>query len=403
MQDARELARRGGWLPARRGLGRRLADGSAAIGVAAALVGARLADLWPARQAALAESTARGAAVGAFVAAGAVAGLSLMAAGAPAPGSMASVAAPASFVPPTFPRINPLPRNVVMMRSDSHDFFSSAWPNTLDATLGRLPRLDLGLDDRDALPAPPAEPAVPNGLRRVPAAPVRGRASVGLPRDVADACAVSVEVVPLAAAMIGIELAAPCDAGSTFAVQQGLIAATGRLDGDGRAVVEIPALAARPTVRAQVAGRAPLTRRTDTIAFAAYDRIAVRWTGAAALQISAFERGARPGEAGHLHDGNPGGIVDAIARSGGFLDRIEGPNGGTLVYTVPRGIAREVVLEAEVTAANCGRAVEATVLQVGPDGRAARQALAMTLPECDAVGDFVMIGLLDRPRLARLD
>ena len=66
------------------------------------------------------------------------------------------------------------------------------------------------------------------------------------------------------------------------------------------------------------------------------------------------------------------------------------------VYTFPSGmIASEfdvmLVAEAEITTGNCGQKLNAQSLQVSPTGQTAALDLTMIMPECDAVGDVLIL------------
>ena len=57
--------------------------------------------------------------------------------------------------------------------------------------------------------------------------------------------------------------------------------------------------------------------------------------------------------------------------------------------------------EAEVTAQNCGQVIEAQSLELGDGGRLRTQYLTMTAPDCDAIGDFLVLNnLVDDPKIA---
>ena len=69
------------------------------------------------------------------------------------------------------------------------------------------------------------------------------------------------------------------------------------------------------------------------------------------------------------------------------------------VYTYPRfgaGAGGDIVLsvEAEVTMRNCGQEIEAQALETQQDGRIQTKNMALAVPACDAVGNFLVLNNL---------
>ena len=66
------------------------------------------------------------------------------------------------------------------------------------------------------------------------------------------------------------------------------------------------------------------------------------------------------------------------------------------IYTFPAGAAAQdgtvdLTVEAEVTAANCGRDVAAQSIQIMPGAEPAVMDLTMTMPDCSAVGEYLVL------------
>jgi hypothetical protein len=76
------------------------------------------------------------------------------------------------------------------------------------------------------------------------------------------------------------------------------------------------------------------------------------------------------------------------------------------VYTFPTGISRRsgavaLTVEAEITAANCGTDIAAQSLQIVPGQPVRVLDLTMTVPGCDALGQFLVLeGVLQDIALA---
>jgi hypothetical protein len=130
-----------------------------------------------------------------------------------------------------------------------------------------------------------------------------------------------------------------------------------------------------------------------------FDRVAVQWTGNLGFQVHAREFGASYGEVGHVWSGTK---TDAQAGSG-FVTRL-GANDILLpqmaeVYTFPSGTTSmsgvvALSVEAEVTADNCGRDISTQLLELRDRSSLRIRDLVLAMPNCDAVGDFLVLNNL---------
>ena len=118
------------------------------------------------------------------------------------------------------------------------------------------------------------------------------------------------------------------------------------------------------------------------------------------MQIHALEFGSEYGEDGHVWADSARDQSSASLGEGGFLSVLGNPDIDNAyvaeVYTFPTDVAKrsgEVVLsvEAEVTASNCGRDVEAQSLQISAGGPLKTQDLVLSMPDCNTVGDFLVL------------
>ena len=126
----------------------------------------------------------------------------------------------------------------------------------------------------------------------------------------------------------------------------------------------------------------------------------VQWIGQSGLQLHARENGADYGEEGHVWAGAARDTAHAALGQGGFLTRLGDARAAepllAEVYTFPSGMLQDAAqvalsVEAEVTAENCGKDVEAQTLQVSALGEMRTQDLVLAIPECDARGDFLVL------------
>jgi hypothetical protein len=174
---------------------------------------------------------------------------------------------------------------------------------------------------------------------------------------------------------------------------------TGQTDSLGTLVVRVPALA-DPAVF-EVAFPDGTREETEVIVpdLAEVSRVALQWTGTLGLSLHAFEFGAGYGDAGHIWTDAPRSPEAAVLGRGGFLTRlgVEGANAKMAeVYSYPTGatLSEGVVrlaIEAEVTEANCGLDIRGASLQPGPVGGMDAVSLTLAMPDCDAVGEFLVL------------
>jgi len=203
-----------------------------------------------------------------------------------------------------------------------------------------------------------------------------------------------------AAAMVEITLSAPCYADTAFTVHHQGMMFSSQTDSTGAAALVIPALAEVAVTIAAFENGEGAVATSVVPDFADYDRAVLQWEGNSALMLSAYEDGANFGEQGHITATNPGNLERLQAAEGGFLMRLGEPVAGKTmmaeVYSFPSTMAggsTDVILVAEVgiTAGNCGKDINAQSLQVAPNGSTTALDLTMTMPDCDAVGDFLIL------------
>lgn len=150
---------------------------------------------------------------------------------------------------------------------------------------------------------------------------------------------------------------------------------------------------------------------TDVTSLSFYDRAAVQWKGDAGLQLHAREFGAAYFEPGHVWAENSGDLGTAARGEGGFLIRLgdaQAPEALLAeIYSFPSGTARQdgavaLTVEAEVTAQNCDRAVEAQTLEIREGSGLRVRDLVVEMPDCAATGDFLVLkNLVEDLNIAR--
>jgi len=131
---------------------------------------------------------------------------------------------------------------------------------------------------------------------------------------------------------------------------------------------------------------------------AGYDHVVLQWSGDLGFQIHALEFGAGYGDPGHVWDQAPKDIMRGVRADGGFLTRLGGDQGGQVaeVYSLPTGQIDHdgtvrLTVEVEVSARNCMKDIAGQALQVGQDGRFETVTITFAMPDCDAIGDILVL------------
>ena len=95
-----------------------------------------------------------------------------------------------------------------------------------------------------------------------------------------------------------------------------------------------------------------------------------------------------------------GGFLTVLGNAGAFAPRL------AEVYTFPTATAAregniDLTVETEVTAANCGRLIEAQALEIRAEGELRTRDLSLNMPNCDAIGNFLVLNnLMDDLKIA---
>lgn len=257
------------------------------------------------------------------------------------------------------------------------------------------------------LPTPPAATLMPI-LERPPVLP--GRAAepdrAGGRDARADPCLPRAFVTPTVAAMVTVTLRAPCHPETLVTLRQGPLVASQITDGEGRLNVRLPALETEVVIEV-IVGDHVLSAAARVADAENYRHVALVWNGPQMLRLNAFEFGAARNEFGHVWAGAPKSPRRASRGSGGFLTRLVTENGPSAeVYSLPvkasplRGVVR-LVAEARVTKDTCGRVVKAKAFQPTAFRRISETDVEVALPDCDRLGEVVVLqNLLRDVRLA---
>jgi hypothetical protein len=184
-----------------------------------------------------------------------------------------------------------------------------------------------------------------------------------------DACAASLDLSAMPDATIGVTLSAPCATSTRVVLRHEGLAVAFRTLPSGKLIATLPALSVNAQVSARLPGGAVVTGTITVPEAATVRRIAVQWQADDAFQLIASN-----GSVTKL--GDPG--VNLPMRA--------------VVFTQAPGIPAPS-FEAEVTAKTCGRDLAAEMMV--QDGQVVTFSdLTLAMPECDAVGDIVVLNNL---------
>lgn len=207
-------------------------------------------------------------------------------------------------------------------------------------------------------------------------------------------CPVTLDLALVPGAMIGVTLLAPCAPNARVVLQHEGLVVTGLTTATGSLFTTLPAMTTQARIAAVLADGSRVETTLTVPEAAGFHRFGVQWQGDDAFQVMAYENGAGFGAKGHIYGLQPGMASDR----GGFLHLLGDPAAPmpllAEVYTYPKGQTPvEVVIESAVTAKTCGRELLGEVLMVA-QGEVLVTDLTLAMPDCAAIGDFLVLNNL---------
>lgn len=274
-------------------------------------------------------------------------------------------------IPATAPKVElpPLPVSVVDVPAVGAVVVDPLKTETKDATMA-------------AIPAEPVVPDVPAVIPDVPSA----TAANNQPEK---ACSVQFDLVPQPGAMIGLSLLAPCHSNERVVLMHSGLAVTAKTSESGALFGALPALTSEVEVEVRFSSGDRAITGIDMPEAEGVRRFAVQWQDADAFQLHAFEGGADYDQPGHYsaeNSGTPG--------QGAFVTLL-GDRSTDLplmaeVYTFTHEKDAEIVIEAEVSEATCGREILGETI-MAEAGQVNVADLSVAMPACDALGDILVL------------
>lgn len=213
-------------------------------------------------------------------------------------------------------------------------------------------------------------------------------------------CTISLSAAELTLAMVQLDLNAPCHPNQVVAVNHDNLTFNAKTDDAGKLIVDVPALSADAFFIISFDGGEGAVAQMNVLEFDKYDRAVLQWQGDMGVELHAREFGAGYGENGHIWSEAKGNFAGAVSGVSGVIT-VLGDQDVLLpmmaeVYTFPSGISSQdgvvaLSVEASITNLNCGHPIHAQTIQIRPEQEPLVSSVSMTMPACDAIGEYVLL------------
>jgi len=210
-------------------------------------------------------------------------------------------------------------------------------------------------------------------------------------------CDVTATVTPAEQANVDLIFSAPCHDNTRVTVHHSGLMFTAVTDDAGNLSMQVPALTETAVYIVELASGQGAVASTRVVGLDQIDRVALQWTGNSGFEIHAREFGAEYGQAGHVWSGaDISGQASQVQRLG---DASQLAPRLVEVYSFARNMADAsgtvaLSIEAEVTAINCGREISAQTLELREGKKLRTRDLVLSMPNCNAIGDFLVLNNL---------
>jgi hypothetical protein len=216
-------------------------------------------------------------------------------------------------------------------------------------------------------------------------------------------CEIAAAARPVAAAMVNLTLTATCLPEERVTVHHAGMLFNQTTDASGGLEINVPALMQEAVFVIAFSNGEGAVAQTTVDELIDFDRVALQWKGDTGFELHAREFGANYGDDGHVWSGAARDITYAVTGQGGYIARLGDaavPDGLLAeVYTFPASAAQNegdvaLSVEAEVGRKNCGLEIEAQTLQTFSGKDITSRDLTLSVPDCDAAGNFLVLNNL---------
>ncbi|KAE9630910.1 hypothetical protein FEE96_09300 [Parasedimentitalea maritima] len=216
-------------------------------------------------------------------------------------------------------------------------------------------------------------------------------------RPVGASCEATASATAVEQANVHLTFSAPCHGNARVTVHHSGLMFTATTNDDGDLDMQVPALTETAVYIVELASGPGAVASTQVSGLDQIDRVALQWTGNSGFEIHAREFGAQYGQAGHIWSGaNANSQTSQVQRLG---DANQLAPRMVEVYSFARNTAENsgivaLSIEAEVSAINCGREISAQTLELREDRKLRTRDLELSMPNCNAIGDFLVLNNL---------
>jgi hypothetical protein len=222
--------------------------------------------------------------------------------------------------------------------------------------------------------------------------------------ELADTCDISLELLDEGDATIGGTLLAPCLPSQDLVIAHAGMVFSAKTLASGGLFFSLPALKTPAEVDIRFSTGEEAKAQLDMPDVVMKQRVVMQWPFVDGFGIHAFENGAEFGSVGHIWAENPSGASRENPQDIGniiFLgDTTVAVPLMAQVFTYGHATSTDVIIEASVTQENCEGELSGDVITANA-GTVEKTALILAMPPCDAVGEFVHLGLPNaNPELA---
>lgn len=216
-------------------------------------------------------------------------------------------------------------------------------------------------------------------------------------------CEILAKASAIPGALVDLSLDATCAPNERLTVHHNGMLFTETTDEDGHLSLTVPALTEQAVFIMAFANGDGAVAQASVTDIADFDRVVLQWRGQSGFELHALEFGAGYDDAGHIWSGGAQNMAGLVSGDNGVLLRLGDSQSAepllAEVYTFPsaKSVQDGVVdlsVEAEVTNTNCGLEIEAQTLEMTSNGQMKAHDLTLAVPDCGAIGTFLVLNNL---------